>query len=170
MGRPKMEFRTASRENYDRFMAEHPGSTLTFKQFKDIIYLWNEYFMTSILETGDKIKIPYGFGYLSINKKKTKRYFERGDEKFCILPVDWKATKAEGKKVYILNNHTDGYRFKWFWFIADAKFKLANLWRFKPARKFSTLLHTYLTKKKDKNYVDIYNEWYRGKEYKSNHI
>lgn len=159
-----MEFRTASKETYDRFMAEHPGSTLTFKQFKEIIYMWNEMFMTSILDTGEKAKLPYGFGHITINKKKTTRYFEGKDGvKHCILPVDWKRTKEEGKKIYILNNHTDGYRFKWFWFQSEAKFKKAEIWRFKPARKFSTLLAKYLTVKKDKNYVDVYHEWYKGK-------
>lgn len=121
--------------------------------------------MTYILETGEKIKVPHGFGALSINKKKTTRYFEDSvtGKKHCILPVDWKKTKELGKKVYILNNHTDGYRCKWFWFKKEARIKMSEIWSFTPCRAHSDALCRYLTTKKDKQYIDIYNQWYSGR-------
>lgn len=165
MARPIIPHRSGSKQEYEKFCQLHPKTKITFKQYKDIIYLWNRNFMTYILETGDRIKVPFGFGTMSINKKKSIRYFEKfstGD-RYCILPVDWKRTRLEGKKIYYLNNHTDGYRFKWFWFKTDAKIKFSEIWSFKPTRENSLLLFKYLTKK-DKVYQDVYNEWYKGRK------
>lgn len=165
MPRPSIEHRSASKKEYQKFCEQHPKTKITFKQFKDIIYLWNSNLMNYVLETGEKVKIPYGFGGLSINKKKTKRYFEDNNtgKKHCILPVDWKRTKEEGKKIYLLNNHTDGYRYKWFWFKKEARMKFSEIWCFKPSRSNSLALNKYLTVKKEKDYPNIYLEWYKGR-------
>ena len=69
-----MDWRSASRENYNDFCKRHPSITLTFDQWRNIIYDFNESFKEYILETGDKVKFPFGFGEFSINKKKSKKY------------------------------------------------------------------------------------------------
>ena len=43
---------------------------------------FNEYFKNYILETGEKVKAPFGFGEFSINKKKRKKIKKKFPSKF----------------------------------------------------------------------------------------
>ena len=71
--RIKVDWRSSSKENYNNFCKKNPGIKLTFDEWRNILYSYNEYFKNYILETGEKAKLPYGFGEFSINKKKRKR-------------------------------------------------------------------------------------------------
>ena len=122
----------------------------------NIIYSFNEAFKNYILETGEKAKLPFGFGEFSINKKKRRKLKGLNNE-FVNLPVDWKKTKEKGKIIYNFNYHTEGYFFGWMWFKDSVRLKNADLWFFKPSRTTSRLLSHYL--KADEKYQHIYREW-----------
>jgi nucleoid DNA-binding protein len=124
----------------------------------NILYTYNECFKEYILETGEKAKLPYGFGEFSINKKKRRKLKNDVDGKeFVNLPIDWQKTKEKGKVIYNFNYHTEGYFFGWMWFKSTARFKNSDLWYFKPSRLTSRLLSHYL--KTNDKYQYIYNEW-----------
>lgn len=158
MGRPKVEWRSASRSNYEDFCKKNPHINISFKKWKEIIYMHNEMYVKHILETGQAVKLPYGFGKLSVNKKKPKATRKYNNKTHIILPIDWARTKKEGKKMYHLNSHTDGYKFRWIWFSRDARYADSDVWNFKPARVISRALCKYLMVE-DKSYKDIYVEW-----------
>jgi nucleoid DNA-binding protein len=154
--RVKVDWRSASKDNYNLFCKNYPEIKISYDQWRNIIYTFNELFKQHILETGEKIKMPYGFGDFSINKKKRRK--KRGvNDEFINLPVDWKKTKEKGKIIYNFNYHTEGYFFGWLWFKKTARFKNSNFWNFKPSRVTSRLLSHYL--KTDEKYQHIYNEW-----------
>ena len=71
--RTKIDWRSSSKENYDKFCKSYPAIKLTYDEWRNILYTFNEFFKEYILETGDKAKLPYGFGEFSINKKKRRR-------------------------------------------------------------------------------------------------
>lgn len=127
---------------------------MTFEKWKSIIYGFNEMFRDYILETGDKIRYPLGLGEFSVNKKKTRRMYKE----HILLPVDWIKTRQLGKKVYYFNDHTEGFRFKWYWFAKTARIKHCKYWVFKPSRVSSRELGKYL-KKPNSDYQFIYREW-----------
>jgi len=154
-----VEWRSTSKDNYIKFRKKHPSIKISFDEWKNIIYTFNEDFKTYILETGDKARLPAGFGEFSVNKKITKRIKILPDgREFINLPVDWKKTKEKGKKIYNFNYHTEGYRFGWIWFKKAARFKNTDLWYFKPSRTTSRLLSHYL--KTDNKYQHIYKRWF----------
>ena len=160
--RTAVDWRSSSRKNYIDFCRRHPSVTITFDQWKSIIYDFNESFKEYILETGDKVKFPFGFGEFSIRKKKCKKsiVFTGKDNKpqeVIGLPIDWKKTREKGKVIYNFNFHTEGYFFGWKWFKTTARFKNVDLWYFKPTRSTSRLLAHYL--KVDDKYQHIYREW-----------
>lgn len=158
MSRSKIDWRSASKNNYKDFCKKHPNISLSFTEWKNVVYVFNDYFRNYILETGDRVKMPYGFGDFSINKKKRKRIKERPDgKKFINMPIDWKATKEKGKYIYNFNHHTDGYYFGWHWFKNSARFKFSKLWYFKPTRDTSRLINHYITT--DKKYQYLYKTW-----------
>jgi nucleoid DNA-binding protein len=156
MSRVKVDFSTASKNNYKDFCKLNPTIELTFDQWKNIIYTFNENFKQYLLETGEKANLPYGFGEFVINKK-IRRKTKGLNNEFINLPVDWKKTKEKGKIIYNFNYHTEGYYFGWLWFKHTAVIKYARCWTFKPSRITSRLLAHYINA--DPKYKDLYQEW-----------
>ena len=155
--RVKIDWRSASKENYNTFCKKHPSIKLSFDEWKSIIYLFNEGFKHYILETGEKAKLPFGFGEFSINKKKRRKMKGVDGKEFVNLPIDWKKTKEKGKRIYNFNFHTEGYFFGWMWFKNTTRFRHAGLWYFKPSRTTSRLLSHYINT--DEKYQHLYMQW-----------
>ncbi len=159
MSRPKNEFRTASKECYDRFCENNPSITLSFEDYKQVLYTFNTTLILHLLETGDMVKLPYGLGELVINKYKPKRFKTLVDGREIVnLAVNWVETKKAGKYIYHLNAHTDGYRYFWMWNWWKTRTKCAYIWKLEMARVHSRLLKTYL-KKANSKYKDLYREF-----------
>lgn len=154
--RVKIDWRSASKENYNNFCKKHPSIKLSFDEWRNIIYTYTDFFKEYILETGEKAKLPFGFGEFSINKKKRRKKIGLNNE-FVNLPVDWKKTKERGKIIYNFNFHTEGYFFGWMWFKDSARLKHTALWYFKPSRTTSRLLSHYI--KTNEKYQHIYRTW-----------
>ena len=161
MPRNKIAYRTASKENYISFCKEHPEISVTFEVWKSVVYGFSICLSEYILETGVKCKLPFGLGTLSVAKRKTARIVVHNGISHINLPVDWVATKAEGKKIYNMNHHTDGYRFKWIWTREKCLIRNSHLWVFKPCRILSRkLAHRLMS---DQKYQFLYREWLKGK-------
>ena len=156
MSRVKIDWRSASRENYTNFCKKHSSIKLTFDEWRNIIYAYNDSFKNYILETGERAKLPFGFGEFSINKKKRRKKTGLNDE-FVNLPIDWQKTKEKGKVIYNFNFHTEGYFFGWIWFKETTRLSNSYLWYFKPSRTTSRLLSHYI--KTDNKYQHLYREW-----------
>ena len=154
--RVKVDWRSASVENYKSFCKKNPSIKLTFDDWRNIIYSFNEAFRNYILETGEKAKLPFGFGEFSINKKKRRKKKGLNDE-FINLPIDWKKTKEKGPYIYNFNYHTEGFFFGWLWFKETSRLRNTKLWYFKPSRVTSRMLSHYI--KTDEKYQHMYHEW-----------
>ena len=157
MPRVHIEWRSSSKENYINFCKKNPNIIITFNEWKNIVYQYNEYFKNYILETGEKARLPFGFGEFSINKKKRKKFKNIKGEEYINLPVDWQRSKVKGKRIYNFNYHTEGYFFGWMWIKESARIKNVDLWYFKPSRTTSRLLSHYI--QTDNKYQNIYMQW-----------
>jgi len=155
--RVKVDWRSSSRENYNNFCKKNPSIKISFDEWKNIVYSFNESFKNYILETGERARLPAGFGEFSINKKKRRKMKGIDGKEFVNLPIDWQKTKAKGKVIYNFNYHTEGYFFGWIWFKETARLKQTDLWYFKPTRVTSRLLSHYL--KTNDKYQHIYREY-----------
>ncbi len=155
--RVAVEWRSASKENYRLFCKKFPHIKLSYVEWENIIYSYNELFKEYLLETGYKEKLPLGLGEFTIIKKKRKKTVIRDGIEHINLPIDWQKTKEKGKVIYNFNYHTEGFFFGWHWNRLSAKFKHASLWSFKPSRVTSRLLNHYL--KADVKYQHKYCEW-----------
>jgi nucleoid DNA-binding protein len=156
--RTKIDWRSSSKDSYNDFCKKHTSIKLTYDEWRNVLYTYNESFKEYILETGEKVKLPFGFGEFSINKKKRRKLKNNIDGKeFVNLPIDWQKTREKGKVIYNFNYHTEGFFFGWMWFKPSARFKNSDLWYFKPSRLTSRLLSHYL--KTNDKYQYIYNEW-----------
>jgi len=159
MSRVKSEYRTTSRDVYNRFCLAYPDIKLSFEDWKKIIYTYSHVVRDYILESGDIAKVPFGIGAFAIAKKKVKKHkTDPWGREWINLAVDWKKTRELGKKTYHLNTHSDGYSYRWKWFIGTARFYLSSIWSFRPYRESSRKLAQFL-KNPTKKYTEIYNEW-----------
>lgn len=158
--RIKREYRTASKEVYNKFCLKYPEVKISFIKWKEAIYSFNYLIRDYIVETGEKVKLQGGFGPLAISKKKSKTYNEFNGKQMINLATDWKKTKLAGKKIYHLNQHTDGYRCKWFWFVREARFYMSDIWVFKPARLSSRKVTAELNRP-DSLAIEFYKKWDR---------
>jgi hypothetical protein len=157
MPRTKTDWRSSSKDNYKDFCIKYPSIELTFDEWRNILFTYNESFKEYILETGEKAKLPHGFGEFSINKKKRRKFKSNGKQQFVNLSIDWQKTKAKGKYIYNFNHHTEGFFFGWRWFKSTIRFKHSKLWYFKPSRVTSRLISHYI--KADDKYQHLYKEW-----------
>lgn len=80
-----------------------------YSLFKSVLDSFNKIVLDSLLESSEGFKMPFGLGYVWIVKYKPKQLNDKS------LSVDYKASKEYGKKIYHLNEHSDGYKFRLYW-------------------------------------------------------
>lgn len=165
MSRKKKEYRTYSKENYNRFLKENnlTEAQISYPKYCENLEVCNWMYVEYALRTGEKVPLPHGFGPIAVNKKMLKRYKEHNGKKYINLRVDWAKTRLHGKKIYHTNEHSDGYNFHWLWFSTDAKFGLADIYVFKPGRYMSRAINKYV-RKTDPQYKEIYLQWLLPKD------
>lgn len=154
--RVKRQYRTVSKDNYERFCAANPSVKITFKKYREVIKVCNQMYMKQALDTGELVKLPFGFGVIVVSKKKTTTSIIKDGEKIIVLPVDWVESKKQGVKVYNMNYHTSGYRYKWKWYIDTCLLYQKDVWLMKPCRYASRAIAKYV---KDTYYAQLYKEW-----------
>lgn len=62
-----------------------------------------------MLERSEGFKMPYGLGLVQVIKYKPKTLTDKS------LSVDYKASEEYNKKIYHLNEHSDGYKYRLYW-------------------------------------------------------
>lgn len=62
-----------------------------------------------LFERSEGFKMPYGLGFIQIAKYQPKTLSDKS------LSVDYKSTKDVGKRIYHLNEHSDGYKYRLYW-------------------------------------------------------
>ena len=62
-----------------------------------------------VLMRSEGFKMPYGLGFIQIGKYKPKSMTAQS------LSVDYKASKEYEKKIYHLNEHSEGYKYRLYW-------------------------------------------------------
>lgn len=161
MPRPVIQYRTTSAEAFRNFKEKYPNINISYETFKEIIRTCNKMIVEQVLDTGEKFRLPHGFGDLCIHKWKPKRWKTLPDgRQVNNLSVDWKKSRELGKKILHLNYHTGGYKFRWIWFKSKTTFKHSNVFSFKPNRITSRKLAQYL-KIPNSPYPQIYRHWER---------
>ncbi len=110
--------------------------------FRKITSEFNKEIGQYILE-GKEVKLPSRLGFLRIRKHENKKNADS-------LLTDWKLTKEIGKIVKHLNNHTDGFFFRFYW---DKKISNAikqTYYKFYPVRSLKrALAHNIIKHKMD---------------------
>lgn len=94
---------------YRQYIKDKNDKTLPYSRFKRVLEAFNTNIAQAILDRSEGFKMPSGLGYIRIVKYKPKSLNEKS------LSVDYKASKEYDKKIYHLNEHSDGYKFRLYW-------------------------------------------------------
>jgi len=118
-----------------------------FKTYKSICKQFNKEIMNHIIDENGVFKMPGRLGKLRIRKSKMN-YQDKNK-----LKVDWKNSREAGKLVYYLNDHTDGYKFRFWW---EKRGPIQNLsyYSFTPTREHKRELSATL--KDENNNIDYF--------------
>lgn len=94
----------------DMYKAYHKiNKEVSYVRFKRILDKCNKIILDALLMRSELIKMPSGLGYICICKYKPKTYTAKS------LSVDYKASKECNKRIYHLNEHSDGYKYRLYW-------------------------------------------------------
>ncbi|MEE3414039.1 MAG: hypothetical protein VZR53_01565 [Prevotella sp.] len=65
--------------------------------------------LDEVLNSSEGFKMPYGLGFMQVGKYKPKTL--SGES----LSVDYKASREYDKRIYHLNEHSNGYKYRLYW-------------------------------------------------------
>ena len=77
--------------------------------YKRILDTMCSVILEHILNGSEGFKMPYGLGLIQIGKYKPKTLTAQS------LSVDYKASNEYGKRIYHLNEHSNGYKYRLYW-------------------------------------------------------
>lgn len=93
---------------YKRYIEEYPTG-IDYKLYKTILSDYYNIIKDELLYSSEELKMPLKLGTVRITKYKPKTYSTKS------LSVDYKLSKELGYKVYHLNLHSDGYKYRLYW-------------------------------------------------------
>lgn len=92
-----------------RDMYKDMPKNISYFTFKTVLDTMCSVILEHVLMRSEGFKMPFGLGFIQIGKYKPKRLDDTS------LSVDYKASKEYNKKIYHLNEHSDGYKYRMHW-------------------------------------------------------
>lgn len=119
------------------FRKMYPHKKYSYKICKAVVSDFNKMAIESTLKTA----LDFSVGHFIIGVRKNKLTFAKKNS----IPVDWKETKRIGKKVYMINSHTDGYIFRWRWRRSQSRVKNRTAYAFRATRANNRAIKKHVT-------------------------
>ena len=94
---------------YKPFVNENIDVEVSYSDFKTVLDSCNKFILETLQNSSEGFKMPYGLGYLIIVKYLPKEYSSKS------LSYDYKTSKQLNKKIYYLNEHSNGYKYRLYW-------------------------------------------------------
>lgn len=95
--------------SYKDYIQEGSQYDISYQTFKAIVTDYFKYIRDEVMLNSKEVKLPCRLGTLQIIKHQPKEYTNKS------LRWDWKATRELGKPVYLLNDHSNGWKYRFHW-------------------------------------------------------
>ena len=115
--------------------------------YKRILQCMCKVILQHVLMRSEGFKMPYGLGMIQVGKYKPKNYDDKS------LSVDYKASKEYNKRIYHLNEHSDGYKYRLHWSKIPRTFPDRYRYQLGLVRANKRMLAQLIFNKQD--YIDI---------------
>jgi hypothetical protein len=145
-GKSKLQRDFTLKHVYKAYESEHGNDEFRVdeKTFRDVIIYFNKRAMQMILEDARELILPYRLGSLRIVKCKMHIVNNK-------LKVDFNTSRKLGKTIYHLNDHTDGYYYKFHWRKIGCNAKNYKAYCLQPVREYKRKI-SQLIKNKQVDY------------------
>lgn len=130
-----------------RHYCKNVNQDVSYVRYKSILDEFNKVVKEEVLERSRAFKMPYGLGTICVVKYKPKSYSQKS------LSVDYKSSREEGKRIYHLNEHSDGYKYRLFWSKLPSTFPSRYKYQLQLVRENKRHLAQLIFNNKD--YIDI---------------
>ena len=100
-----------------------------------------------VLNRSEGFKMPYGLGFIQVGKYRPKNLDIHS------LSVDYKSSSIYDKRIYHLNEHSDGYKYRLYWSKIPRTFPDRYKYQLGFVRQNKRKLAQLIFNKKD--YIDI---------------
>ena len=77
--------------------------------YKRILQEMCRIILNAVLDSSDGFKMPFGLGFIQVGKYLPKALNDKS------LSVDYKASREYDKRIYHLNEHSNGYKYRLYW-------------------------------------------------------
>lgn len=96
-------------DSYMEYVKDNPIYQVDYNTFRGIINDYFRYLRDEIIENGKEVKLPCRMGTLQVVKHKPKEWTGKS------LRIDYHASKEYGKPIYHLNEHSNGFKYRFYW-------------------------------------------------------
>lgn len=98
------------------------------KTYKAIVTDYFKHIRDQVMLESKEVKLPCRLGTLQIVKHQPKEFTGKS------LRFDWKATKETGKPVFLLNEHSNYFKYRFFWSKKDCLLTNKTKYQFVASR------------------------------------
>jgi hypothetical protein len=119
-------------ESYKESVEENTPYDISYKEFMTITEDYLKEISDGLLSGKGSFRIPKNLGYITITKFKV--------DLSKLNRIDWKATVETGKKIYHLNEHSDGFNYKVVWTRIQQNARNVKMYVFAPTRRIKRTL------------------------------
>ena len=117
----KIRNRKQSYTTYDIYNNYDKRDQIPYSTFRNIVDKLNDSIL-SVLQNGQNYKLPCSLGTVQIVKYKPKGYNEHS------LSIDFNESKKLDKRIYHLNEHSNGYKYRLYW--SKQPFSFTNRYKY----------------------------------------
>ena len=135
---------------YNRYKENIEQDTIydiDFNTYRAIVFDYFKFIRDQIFD-GKEFFLPCRLGTIQIVKHKPKEYSGKS------LRFDWKSMREMGKPMYYLNEHSDFFKYRYYWSKKDCLFTNKGKYMFIASRDNKRTL-AQLIKSKQKDYTPI---------------
>ena len=117
----KIRNRKQSYTTYDIYNNYDKKDQIPYSTFRNIVDKLNDSIL-SVLQNGQNYKLPCSLGTVQIVKYKPKEYNKHS------LSIDFNESKKLYKRIYHLNEHSNGYKYRLYW--SKQPFSFTNRYKY----------------------------------------
>lgn len=136
---------------YDYYISQIERDTvydIDSKLYRSIVEDYFKYIVEQIMEESKEFKLPCRLGFLSIVKRRPKNFDNKS------LRIDYNESKIQNKAIYFLNEHSDYYKFRFYWSKKDSLITNKTKYQFVATRHNKRRL-AQIIKNKEHDYITI---------------
>ena len=118
-----------------------------YRLYKRVLDEMCKVILDHVLMRSEGFKMPYGLGFIQIGKYRPKNLNDQS------LSVDYKSSKEYNKRIFHLNEHSDGYKYRLYWSKIPRTFPDRYKYQLQLVRQNKRKLAQLIFNKQD--YIDI---------------